>query len=122
MRITDANIISNNIKLIEIGLPKSSNWFDDNDSINLSDYAMFSIELGKYNIEYRFSISVKLIAECKRSICKGDGYMTPDTVDTELSHFELELDDPYSEEADVEFNLDNQEVFNILKTHIENNI
>ena len=121
MKITKQDIINSNITIIECGIKHSEYWFEDNNtSFNDKDFIILSLIKDGQKIE--FSIDVEVNGSCRFVTSKGDGYYTPDFTDMEDFEFEVELSEPYSEDADIEFDIDDKEINSVLTKLVESKI
>lgn len=121
MIITKQDILNSNISVIECGIRHTEYWFEDNNtSYNDKDFVILSLEKDGQKVE--FNIDVEVNGSCRFVTSKGDGYYTPDFTDMEDFEFETEISEPYSEDADIEFDINDKEVNLVLTKLIESKI
>ena len=119
MQITTKNIVDSNIALLELTLPKSDYWFGDGEDSILkeNEYAFFEIKIDGNPIQ--FSVSADLEAKCHYSHSPGDGYSCPDETYVEDVEATITISEPYSEDAEIAFDLNDTVVYDKLMKLIE---
>lgn len=117
MTITNQDILNANFNTIEIGIPKSEYWFEDGSSFRKSDFIIVSFVKEGKTIEFNYEVSVSAYADFVTH--KGDGYYTPDFTDMKDFGCEIEISNPYSEDADIDFDIFNNEVNAVLTKVVE---
>src|ERR1035437_3706378 len=119
MTITTENILNSNITLLECSLPKYDSWFDNGEDslVKENEFAFFDIEIDGNTIQ--FSVAVDLEATCERTNSGGDGYINENFDSIDNIEFELNIYEPYSEDAEIGFNLTDSAVYNKLINFIK---
>src|ERR1035437_3187877 len=111
MKISTYNILtSDSLKVVEHSIANTELWFtDDRKSFGQdAEFAALSMVLGDKKVE--FTVDVAIDATCRTKNSGGDGRITPDFDDVENVKVAITITNPFSEDADIDFDLNDKEV------------
>ena len=119
MKITTQDIINSVLTINECSLRPANQWFENGEDCvrEENEYAFFDVVVDGAKVS--FSVSIELEATCRFVNSGGDGWNDENYDSIEDVEATITISEPYSEDAEIAFDLNDTVVHDKLMKLIE---